>query len=47
MQVLALSIGVMQSIENAAVLRWIPYGNGVLTDGGSISREKTGGILWL
>ncbi len=26
----------MRSIENAAVLRWIPYGRGVLADGGSL-----------
>ena len=26
----------MRSIENAAVLRWIPYGDGVLADGDSL-----------
>ena len=26
----------MRSIESAAVLRWIPYGHGVLADGGSL-----------
>ena len=25
----------MRSIENATVLRWIPYGDGVFADGGS------------
>ena len=26
----------MRSIENAAVLRWIPYGDGIFADGGSL-----------
>lgn len=37
----------MWSIENATVLRWIPYGDGVLSDAGSLCRNETGGILWL
>ncbi len=33
--------------SNAAVLRWVPCGDGVFADGGSLRREETGGILWL
>ena len=33
--------------SNATVLRWVPCGDGVLADGSSLLREKTGGILWL